>query len=252
MGPKSDSQTSHTKTIKQQVYDLLDANPLLTAKPLCKLLELNYEKYGDYVAHKRTQWKYDPKKQQGSKCSSVHGWRGWSYVPKLLSRAAALQLGWKETKARNRWFLWKERLGRIEWFETDRINFYVRAPANKAKAYQLICNAFSFTGLITDMKVLQHVLEQVKFKSAHFVFETGQKLPKFTIDLFGKSNGIIIKVGDRSNPTCVEVIASYMDWAERNERLNERLVDVLERMLQDRADLKGLGQQDKKSAWYVQ
>ncbi|RLI44110.1 hypothetical protein DRO69_08125 [Candidatus Bathyarchaeota archaeon] len=40
-----------------------------------------------------------------------------------------------------------------------------------------------------------------------------------TIDLFAKSNGVVVKVGDVSHPDAVEVLALYPDWAERNERL---------------------------------
>ena len=42
---------------------------------------------------------------------------------------------------------------------------------------------------------------------------------------------MIIKVGDRTHPTSVEVIAEYMDWAERNEHLGEQLLDVLNRLV---------------------
>jgi hypothetical protein len=108
----------------------------------------------------------------------------------------------------------------------------VRKPANLGKAYQLICNGFSFTGLITDIKVLEEVLSTVRFKGAHYVFPVGQRLPKLTIDLFQKSNGIIIKVGDVTHPDSLEVIATYPDWAERNERLFEQLNVTLKQLLQ--------------------
>jgi hypothetical protein len=106
----------------------------------------------------------------------------------------------------------------------------VRKPANLGRAYQLICNGFSFTGLITDIKVLELVLSSVRFKGAHYVFSVGERLPRLTIDLFAKSNGVIIKVGDVSNPNGVEIIACYPDWAERNERLFERLNEALKRL----------------------
>jgi hypothetical protein len=80
------------------------------------------------------------------------------------------------------------------------------------------------------MKVLEELLASVRFKGAHYVFETPARLPKSTIDLFRKSNGVIIKVGDASHPNSVEVIAMYPDWAERNEGLLERLNDVLNRL----------------------
>jgi hypothetical protein len=215
----SDSQRSQGQSIRQSVFDLLEKNPLLTAKPLCKLLNLPYRRYRDYVTHLRAQWKYDYRHEQGSKCSSVHGWRGWCYVPAGLDRAAAVDEGWRRTTARNRWLLWKDRVGRMQWFETDRVNLYVRTPANVGKAYQLVCNGFSFTGLLTDVKILETVLSSVRFKGAHFVFDTRERLPHLVIDLFRKSNGVVIKVGDRSHPTSIEVIATYMDWAERNEQL---------------------------------
>jgi len=73
--------------------------------------------------------------------------------------------------------------------------------------------------LIADSKVLEGVLAGVKFNGAHYVFETQHRLPRLAISLFAKSNGVVIKVGDASHPSAVEVIASYPDWAERNERL---------------------------------
>jgi hypothetical protein len=126
--------------------------------------------------------------------------------------------------------LWRDKLGRLQWFETGRVNLYLRKPANLGKAYQLICNGFSFTGLITDIKVLEQVLSTVRFKGAHYVFSVGQRLPKLTIDLFQKSNGIIIKVGDTTHPDAVEVVACYPDWAERNELLFEQLNETLKRL----------------------
>jgi len=108
----------------------------------------------------------------------------------------------------------------------------VRKPANLGNAYQLICNGFSFTGLITDMKVLERVLASVRFKGAHYVFATEERLPRLTIDLFARSNGVIIKVGDASHPNGIEVIAYYPDWAERNERLFERLNETLKRLVE--------------------
>ena len=68
-------------------------------------------------------------------------------------------------------------------------------------------------------------------------FEMKERLPYLVIDLFKKSNGVVIKVGDRTHPTGVEVIAEYMDWAERNERLAEQLIDVLKQALAPKSGL---------------
>jgi len=233
----SDSQCNHdssySDSLAQQVFKYLDKNPLLTAKPLCQLLNLQYREHGQYVRNLRTRWKYHHRNEQGSKCS-LHGWRGWCYLPREYSnvRVRAVEVGWIRSRARNRWLLWRDRLGRLQWFETGRVNLYVRKPANLGRAYQLLCNGFSFTGLITDMKVLEQVLVSVRFKGAHYVFPVGQRLPRLTVDLFQKSNGVVIKVGDATHPDSLEVIATYPDWAERNERMFEQLNDTLKRLLE--------------------
>jgi len=218
-------------SLAQQVFSQLNKNPLLTAKPLCKILGLSYREHEHYIRNLKTQWKYHYKNERGSKCS-LHGWRGWCYLPCSVDRARAVDVGWVRSKARNRWLLWKDRLGRLQWFETGRVNLYVRKPANLGKAYQLLCNGFSFTGLITDIKVLEQLLSTVRFKGAHYVFATEERLPRLTIDLFAKSNGVLIKVGDASHPNSVEVIACYPDWAERNERLFEQLNMTLKRLVE--------------------
>jgi len=182
------------ESIKDSVSKLLDENPLLTAKPLCKLLNLPWPQYQSYTNNLRSRWLSSPRNERGSKCS-IHGWRGWCYLAPNISggiRSHAVEVGWVETRARNRWLLWKDRLGRLQWFETGRVNLYVRKPANLGKAYQLVCDGFSFTSLITDMKVLESVLKSVRFKGAHFVFDTKERLPYLVIDLFGKSNGVVI------------------------------------------------------------
>lgn len=229
----SNSKDGYVISIRQSVFNFLDKNPLLTAKPLCKLLDLPYSQYQNYMNRLRYEWKSNYKNERGSKCS-IHGWRGWCYLPNSVAagiRSQAVGVGWVETRARNRWLLWKDRLGRLQWFETGRVNLYVRKPANLGKAYQLICNGFSFTGLVTDIKVLEQILGSVRFKGAHYVFATEQRLPRLTIDLFAKSNGIIIKVGDRSHPHAVEVVACYPDWGERCEAAVQRFIQVLENLL---------------------
>mgnify|MGYP001578094137 CR=1 FL=1 len=90
---------------------------------------------------------------------------------------------------------------------------------------------------------------------ALYVFPLGQRLPKLTIDLFQKSNGIVIKVGDDSHPDSLEVLSIYPDWAERNERVAGQLADVLEKLCALNGVLGGsdawLGQGKRGFADYV-
>lgn len=222
-----------TSNIKRDVYRYLDQNPLLKPKQLCVLLELDYAYYRGYVTRLRSQWKHDPLKQRGSICSNVHGWRGWCYLPEGVRadiQGQAVKAGWVQTRARNRWLLWKDGLGRLQWFGTGRVNIWARKPVTKGRVYQLLSNAFSWTHLITDLTVMETVLASVRFKGAHYVFETNARLPRFTIDLFDKSNGIIVKVGDRSHPHAIEVMAHYPDWGEKSERALDRLLTVFEKL----------------------
>jgi len=131
-------------------------------------------------------------------------------------------------------------LGRLQWFETGRVNLYVRKPANLGRAYQLVCNGFSFTGLLTDVKMLEGILAGVRFKGAHYIFETEHRLPRLVIDLFTKSNGVIVKVGDASHPKAVEIVTCYPDWAERNESMLGELQSLLRNSLYEKDYLKKL------------
>lgn len=196
-------------SLRKQVFKLLDKNPLLTAKPMCALLKVSFELHGNYVKKLKADWKGTHKSEQGSKSPSVHCWRGFCSVVNI-NRVGVEAAGWARTRSRNRFLLWKDQIGRMEWFETGRVNLYVRKPGNLGKAYQLFCNGFFKTGLITDVKVLEETLKSVRFKSAHFVFETDRRLPKLQINLFDETNGVTIKVGDRSHPHAVEVVAEYM------------------------------------------
>jgi hypothetical protein len=243
-GKSDNDYDSYGESIRQRVFRELDKNSILTPSQLCGILQIDRKHWNQIIANYKTDWRHNHKNERGSKCS-LHGWRGWCYLPSEVGvatlsgalRTRAVDVGWIVSRARNRWLLWKDRIGRLQWFETGRVNLYVRKPANLGKAYQLICNAFSFTGLITDMKVLEEILGGLRFKGAHYVFPVGQRLPKLTIDLFQKSNGIVIKVGDNTHPDSLEVLATYPDWAERNERILEQVNEVLKRLFEPSGNL---------------
>jgi hypothetical protein len=228
--------------IKQQVFELLDKNPLLTSKYICQLLGLRYEQHGQYVRNLRSQWKRNTIERRGVRSVCFHCRRGWVFVGGVLGLdfgdggflERIIRVGWRLSKAgaRCRFAFWRDELGRMEWFTTGRVNLFVRKPGTIGHVYQLFCNGFVKTGLISDIRVVEALLKSIKLKGAHAVFDVGQKLPRLTIDLFQKSNGVRIKLGDLSHPTAVEVEFAYPDWAERSERLLERLTEVLGRLVE--------------------
>ena len=213
---------SEEVSIRKQVFRELEQNPLNTAKNLAKLLNLPYGKYRNYLTRLRSEWKYYHENERGSKCSDFHCYKASVKLAgvELPDRGLALGVGWSMSKARNRFLVFRERLGRVVWFETGRVSLFVRRPGNLGKAKQLFCDAFVNTGLLTDFKVLNPVLERIGPRSCHFPYETSQRLPRLEIRDFVESHGILIKVGDRSHPNAVEVIAEFTD----------RLLDIDEKV----------------------
>ncbi|MCW4046658.1 MAG: hypothetical protein NWE99_03725 [Candidatus Bathyarchaeota archaeon] len=224
---ESYGKDGNIENIRQSVFALLDENPLLTAKTICARLGIPYWQYRGYVYKLKFEWKSHRQNELGSKCSNVHSWHGVCVVPAFVSREDAIAVGWKETKAKNKWLLWNDGIGRMMWFENGRVFVYVRSPANLGRVKQLISNGFFNTGLIYELRILEQVFKTFKFKGAHYVYDAGQPLPKMTIDAFQKSHGILIKTGDKSHRRAVEVISRCPDWAERNELLLGRLTELL-------------------------
>jgi len=220
----SDISDPPDQTLKARVWTLLNKNPDLTPLQLCRILQISYKDRGGYVAHIRTAWKYDPEKEHGSKCSGIHAWRGYSYMPPGGPGHAAARAPWIQSTARNKWIYFKNGLGRIQWFQTGRINIYARAPVEPGRIMQLLAQAFTWTEIITDLKVFRQLVQGIQFKGAHYVFPLGFRLPRpIVVDLFGPSNGMIVKLSDRSHPKALELQVHYPDWAERNERLFQDL-----------------------------
>ncbi len=224
----------NTESLRQTVFALLDGNPDLTAKPMSKLLGLPYEKSYRYLNKLKNDWKSYRQNEQGSNRLNIHGWRGYCCVPYTVKRDLAVSVGCVLTKSRNRFLLWKDSVGRMEWFETGKVNLHVKTPANLGRVKQLVCNGFFRTGLIVDNAVLEKVGATIRLREAHYVFDVGKPFPRSTIDYFGRSHGIIIKTGDKSHRRAVEVISRCPDWAERNELLLERLTDLLGGTLPDK------------------
>jgi len=214
------------------VFDLLNSNPLLSTKMMCKLLDLCYEDYKRYMWFLRSQWKTLARKQIGSKFQkpSFHKPVSWVYVDKLnLDLEAAVRGGWIQTKAKNRYLLFRSPgLGHMKWFPTTgRVNIHTKKPHIKGRLFQLFCNGFSMNGLIDSMAVLDQVLKSIRLKGAHAVFGTPERLPYMEIKMFKLSNGVIIKMGDRSHPHAIEIEYVYPNWAEKNEQLLGKIYGFL-------------------------
>ena len=226
-------------TIRQLVFDYLKNHPFqerVNHKRMAKDLGLPYERYKGCFYQLSHQYKTDYAKQQGLKGFKFHKWHGWIYALKSCDRELALKTGWEKTKARNRFIVWnrdRNALGRLEWFETGRVNIFIKKPATKGKVFTLLAHAFHITGLIFDLKLFSQWAKTFRIKGEHVTADTGKRLPYLKIDQFKESTGFVVVLGDRSHPTSVEIQLTYPDWAERNELLFEQITTFFKGLMGD-------------------
>lgn len=234
--PEHYSNVGNVVSIKKQVWAKLEENPLLSPKDLASLLNLPYKQYRNYITKERSNWKYYHESERGSKCSSFHCYKAKVRLDGVLNGelrgklsfgcvGAFVGFGWRLSRARNRFLDWRGKLGRVVWFETGSVRLFVKKPGNLGRAKQLFCDAFINTGLLTDVAVFNPVLDRISPKSCHFPYETPVRLPSLTITDFAESHGIVIKVGDRSHPNAIEVIAEF---TAKQDELEQKVSYVFE------------------------
>lgn len=219
---------SEKTSIRQQVFGLLEKNPLLTPKYLCDLLHLSYQQHSQTVKNYRSQYNSNYKNRQGLNRLSFHAVHFRGYALLGLDRGAAVRQGWVQTEARNRMITWKDTLGRLEWFETGRINGWVRKPANKGKMLQILADAFYKTNLVQDINQFSRWAESFILKGFHMAADTGVVLPYMRIELLKESNGVIYQLGDASHRTSLEVQVEFPVWGERLEELTNHAMKLIE------------------------
>ena len=263
------SYASYGVSMRKEACKLLDENPLLTAKMLAKLMNLDYKKYRQTLTNYRNFWVYNHENERGSKCSSLHCFKAKVKLDLSLSQdlrgvvdsnVENMAFGWVLSRARNRFLVWKGRLGRAVWFESGTVTLHVKCPGNLGKAKQLFCDAFVNSGLLTDVKVLNSILERIRPKSGHFPYGSKERLPYVVIRDFEESHGIVIKVGDKTHPNAIEVIASFstaidsvLEKLDKLERSGEFLEKILSRLrsFDDLGDPKRIVEGQKRLGEYA-
>lgn len=240
----SEYSDTQSESIRKRAFRLLEKNHELKPKELCKLLDLDYRQYGQTITQYRKQWKSEYRRRQALKCLSFHNTRGWIYALKMLDRAAAVEMKgsvWLQTRAKNKMLLFRERnLGRLEWHLTGRINIWIKKPATWGRVKQLLAKGFSWTGLIDDVQLFELWAASARFKGSHLVYDTGERLPYAKIEYLKEALGAVVKTGDVTHPTCIEIEFHYPDYAEKNERILEQVSKALElnsRQIQQFSDL---------------
>ena len=249
---RCDQSRDNITNLRQQVFKLLDKNPLLTASSISKLLGLTIEQtkyYKGYLRKLKYDWKRNHSKEQVSIRScpdDVHN----AFYKGLLSKELAGQVrkllfevweragfdrwifpstpgaldGWKKTNSKNHYLLYKSRLGRIRLFGTGTVEIFVRKPASLGKCMQLFSDAFTRHYLITDIRRVDEFRLGL-MRRFHGTYKTGQRLPYMKITTFEDTHHFTFISGDRSHPDCYEFIVEYHAEVEQARRLFDELRD---------------------------
>jgi len=215
------------ESLRHRVFCELDKNPLLTPLALRRILRFDRGVSLQLLANYKNQWRHNYRNMRGLKCLSFHNARANAVVPRDVSRVEAVRCNWLVTRARNRMLVWRDELGRLEWFETGFVKVWVRKPATEGKAVQLLANGFTKTELIWDMRVWERVRRSLVLHGATLAVETGVRLPYVCVELLKESNGVKVKMGDLTDPTKLEIEFCYPKWAQRNEQILGQLAEVL-------------------------
>lgn len=158
-----------------------------------------------------------------------HNARALCYVPKSVSRAGALELGWVQSKNQNRVLVFKNlSYGRIEWWETRRCLVHINRPQNMGRVKQFLSDVFFRTGLIFDIQVFNSFMDSVQWLGAHDVYDAGERVPYAVISTYKDTLGFVFKAGDISHPDGYEFEWCKPSWMERFEQLSRAALQQLE------------------------
>jgi hypothetical protein len=239
------------ESLRHRTFKLLEKNHGLMPKDLCKLMDLDYKTYVGTIKQYKQQWKSEHRNRQALKCLSFHNTRGWIYALKSVSRGAAVEAEgsvWLQTRARNKMLLFKDQLGRLEWHLTGRINIWIKKPATWGRVLQLLAKAFTWTGLIKDLQIFELWAASARFKGSHLVYDTGERLPYTRIEYLKDALGVVVKTGDVTHPSAIEIEFHYPDFMERSEVILQQNAKALEQFSRFMQDLSQPKQPSKPSA----
>lgn len=101
-------------------------------------------------------------------------------------------------------------LGSVHWYQDGRVIMYLKGEVSLANAKKLFYHAFWF---LSERQKYELTIGRLVEKEKHWVFETGQPMPRFEIRQFERSHGIRIFV-DGSHPTALEVRETVPFWID--------------------------------------
>jgi hypothetical protein len=231
-----DSYLSYLSNKRKTVFSELEKNPLLTAKTLAQIIEIpitERKKEYPYLKKLKYDWKSHHINERGSIRSCPDGVHNAFFRGKLSLGflrcdlwVVVLPFGWRATRNRNRCLLFVSGLGRVRFFRSGTVEVFVRKPASVGKCMQLFCDAFTKTGLVDSIKVVEDFQEGL-MRRMHVTFDTGVRQPYMKITAFEDTHGFTFVSGDRTHRTCFEFMFEYHAEVEAARRLFEQFAGFL-------------------------
>jgi len=214
---------------RRTVFTFLDKDPLLTASSLAQMIGIpikERKKEQVYLKKLKYEWKGNHENQRGSIRSIPDDFHNAFYKGALplnnandvFLKLRSLVFGygstdfiagaWVPTKSKNKYLLYKSRLGRIRLFTNGTVEIFVRKPVSDGKCMQLFCDAFTKTNLVDSIKIVDD-FQKGLMRRFHATVDTGQRLPYVKVTAFQDTHNLTMVLGDRSHPTSIEFQVGY-------------------------------------------
>jgi len=208
----------YTRSGRKAVFELLNGNSYLSFAMLMKKLhEKNIRLTDQTLRNYMSQWRLYSKNGGVPRLHFGLGRLDSGFDAGLWESAPTF--GWKESRNKNRCRrLFKSGVW-LDWHRNGTIVFRFRGSLPEGYLLGVFSQAFwnimKFSGK-PEVEITEYLRALFKERyhqvSRHSVYETGVPLPKKIIDR-KKSHGEVIKLGDGSHPTSVEIEETEPFWA---------------------------------------
>lgn len=121
-------------------------------------------------------------------------------------RDLAISKGWGLSKSKNRFIIWRSKLGWVKWFETGRCRLHVRKPVTDGKIMQILADGFYNTELVKDIKEFTAFYRSFFLKATKMTVHLGKKskIPSFRLEFDNGFNKLVV-TNDKSHPHAIEI-----------------------------------------------
>jgi hypothetical protein len=218
--PTAKSKNSYSDSIAAGIRQFVQQNPQSSTKLTCAALNLDYQRYGQYVRNQRSLLKRNKyNKLQHDSHRNLYVWN----LPQLNDLKEKIQIsprgfGWNCHAKNKLLFLHDDALGSVLWHNTNRIELYLKGKPLVGRAKTLFCKAFFSDQLVPDIREIDKIFNKGRIEGKHHVFLIGKQVPRFQIDYFASSHGLTI-LNDKSHEESIEVVENKPFWLDDLQKI---------------------------------